>query len=68
MTRKRMAFDLESTDGFSQDQIDILNSAVRIIQKSHPGLDETTINDLVNNAWVGDESAEELAQRATQGL
>ncbi len=42
-------FDLNNTEGFSQDDIILLNTAMKILMES--GVDESNAGDIVNNNW-----------------
>lgn len=42
-------FDLNNTNGFSQDDLVLLNRAMQIIVES--GVDEKNASDIVNNNW-----------------
>ncbi len=42
-------FDLNNTEGFSQDDILLLNTAMKILMES--GVDESNAADIVNNNW-----------------
>lgn len=42
-------FDLNNTEGFSQDDIILLNTAMKTIMES--GVDESNAADIVNNNW-----------------
>lgn len=61
-------FTMQNTDGFSQSQIKTLNAALTIVLNTHPGMDESNAGDLINDAWIGDEPAADLANRAMRNL
>ena len=61
-------FTMQNTDGFTEAQLEILNAALSIVQQAHPGMDESNASDLINNAWIGEETASALANRAMQNL
>ena len=42
-------FDLNNTEGFSQDDVILLNTAMKILMES--GVDESNAADIVNNNW-----------------
>ena len=42
-------FDLNNTEGFSQDDIILLNTAMKTIMES--GVDDSNAADIVNNNW-----------------
>jgi len=49
-------FTMENTEGFSQDQLNELNAAMRFLIDD--GFDEQTASDMLNNAW--DESTQTM--------
>ena len=61
-------FTIDNTEGFTNEQIAVLNDALAIVMKNNPGIDESNASDLINNAWIGDTTPEDLAARATQHL
>lgn len=52
---------MENTDGFTQAELEIINRAHEIIARKIPDIDASNINDLLNNAWAGQATADELA-------
>ena len=48
-TKESEMFDLNNTEGFSQDDIILLNTAMKTIMES--GVDESNAADIVNNNW-----------------
>ena len=42
-------FTLDTTDGFTQSDLDILNSAQALLMER--GIDESNAADIVNNNW-----------------
>ena len=59
-------FTTDNTDGFDATDLVILNDAATIIEARNPSIREYSIVDAITNAWVGDQTAEELA--AATGL
>lgn len=57
---------MDNTTGFSQAQLDIINSAIQMMDTG--GIDESAVNDAINNAWNEQETAEELAADAAKLL
>jgi len=51
-------FDLNNTEGFSQDDIILLNTAMKILVES--GVDESNAADIVNNNWEASNTVESL--------
>ncbi|QND84599.1 Uncharacterized protein ChrSV_2373 [Chromobacterium vaccinii] len=47
-------FTKQNTQGFTQEQLDLLNQALEIMMAR--GYDESHASDLINNRWVGDET------------
>jgi hypothetical protein len=45
-------FTLENTEGFTQEQIDLMNRAVRLLMQD--GIEENSANDIVNNNFNPD--------------
>jgi len=71
LARRRRAsktWTMDNTEGFTQEDLDLINDAFEIISASHPGVDAYTIDDALNNAWLGQLSAEELADDAMRAL
>lgn len=56
----------ENTIGFSQAQLDIINSAIRLMDTD--GIDKSNVNDAINNAWNEQDTAEALAADAAKFL
>lgn len=55
-------FNTENTDGFSAEQIKLLNAAVTRLMES--GVEEKSAQDIVNNNWTdGENTVESLARR-----
>lgn len=54
-------FDLNNTEGFSQDDIILLNTAMKTLMES--GADESNASDIVNNNWDETENTVESLTR-----
>lgn len=63
-----MTWTMDNTNGFTEDQLDIINEAFDLVAAKADGVDETNINDALNNAWCEQETAEELAAAALKSL
>lgn len=62
-----MSYTLDNTDGFTAQQLDVLNEAHRQLVKN--GYLPTEANDLLTNSWYADDShntVEELVKRASK--
>lgn len=57
---------MDNTQGFTQDQIDMINDAIDLMDTD--GIDESNVNDAINNAWAGQNTAEKLAADAMKLL
>ncbi len=57
---------MDNTQGFTQDQLDLINDAIDLMDTD--GIDESNVNDAINNAWAEQETAEELAADAMKLL
>lgn len=42
---------METTDGFTQTELDILTQAQVILENANPGVDSKSISDRLNNVW-----------------
>ncbi len=59
------AWTMETTEGFTQPQLDTINSARAIMMKGVRDADiEKSINDALNNAWYEGMTAPELCHAA----
>lgn len=54
-------FTIDNTEGFTTAELNILNDALAILIARNPDAEEYTLSDAVNNAWVGGQTAEQLA-------
>ncbi len=41
----------DNTEGFTQDELNAINSALVHLKADHPDLEDYSLNDLVNNYW-----------------
>jgi len=57
---------MDNTEGFTQAQLDIINEARSLIDVD--GIDESNIDDAINNAWVDQATASELAAAVMKRL
>lgn len=57
---------MENTDGFTQDQLDLINEARELMDVD--GVDGSNVNDAINNAWSGQDTAADLAAAAMKQL
>lgn len=57
---------MDNTQGFTQDQLDMINDAINLMDTS--GIDQSNIDDAINNAWCGQNTAEQLAADAAKML
>lgn len=55
------AFTIDNTEGFTNAELNILNDALAILKVRNPDVEEYILSDAVNNAWVGGQTAEQLA-------
>ena len=51
-------FTLDNTEGFTENQIDVLNEALEI--RIARGEDEKSASDAINNAWFDGATVEDL--------
>ena len=52
---------MDNTEGFTQDQLDLINEAYDLVAAKADDVDAKNIYDALNNAWIEQETAEELA-------
>lgn len=50
----------QNTEGFTSDELDVINEAIDVIVEQAPGVDMSNINDLINNAWRPDATSDSL--------
>ena len=70
MLEAKMArFTENNTEGFSVDQIDVLNAALDIITNDH-GIadDENRVSDAISNAWYDGATVQGLVDDVLRGL
>ncbi len=63
-----MTWTMDNTAGFTQDQLDLINEAIDLVSAKADGVDAKNISDAINNAWGGQETAEELAADTLKAL
>ena len=61
-------FTMENTDGFSADDIEVLNAAFDHLKARAPDIDEGNISDAVSNAWTPEADARQIERRAARAL
>jgi hypothetical protein len=54
-------FTADNTEGFTAAELVILNDALKILIARNPDAQEYSLSDAINNAWVGGETADKLA-------
>ena len=55
-------FTTDNTEGqFTTNELATLNAAAAIITARNPDMLEYSVKDAITNAWIGDQTAEELA-------
>ncbi len=59
---------MDNTEGFTQDQLDLINDAVKMVAAKADGVDAKNISDAINNAWTEQETAEDLAAATLKAL
>jgi hypothetical protein len=71
----RLIFTADNTDGFSDDDLDVLNDALDLLLGDTSDLDDRELyqwsrsyGDAINNAWTGQDTAEQLAADARKLL
>lgn len=47
-----MAFTIDNTEGFTSNQLDVLNEVLEMILADLPDLDPRDASDATSNAWV----------------
>lgn len=63
-----MTWTMDNTEGFTQDQLNLINEAIEMISAKADGVDAENINDAINNVWSEQETAEALAADALKYL
>ena len=56
-----MTWTMDNTEGFTEDQLDLINEAYDLVAAKADDVDAKNIYDALNNAWIEQETAEELA-------
>lgn len=59
---------MENTDGFTQEQLDTINAVIERIKANSSGLEESAINDAINNEWREGVSEAELYEATAKRL
>jgi hypothetical protein len=59
-------FTTDNTDGFTFDELDILNDAFDMLQAAKPGVDDSNLCDDINNSWQTGMTADELFEAAAK--
>ena len=57
---------MDNTSGFTQTQLDLINRAIEMMDTD--GIDDSNVNDAINNAWAEQDTAEALAADAMRHL
>lgn len=63
-----MTWTMDNTNGFTEDQLDLINEAIDLVTAKADDVDVKNINDAINNAWCGQETAEDLAAAVLKTL
>ena len=58
----------DNTEGFTQEDIDVLNEAQQHLELAHPKVDPTNIADMLNNAWTPEADARQLQRTVERRL
>lgn len=53
-----------NTEGFTAEELEILNDAQERLESDNPGIDASNISDLLNNTWVPGITADELVSKS----
>lgn len=64
----REYFTVDNTEGFTHDQLCLLNEALDILRTDIDGAEDYSIHDAIAKAWAQQESAVELAASASRFL
>lgn len=59
---------MQNTEGFQQSELDTINAVLERIKANSDGLEESSLNDAVNNEWREGISEDELYEAATKRL
>lgn len=55
-------FTMDNTEGFTQDDLDLMNDALKVLMAD--GMDENNASDIINNNWSdGENTIESLTRR-----
>lgn len=58
----------QNTEGFSPDELATLSNAHRRLTREFPDIDESNLNDLLNNEWYSGIAENELVDAVTKRL
>lgn len=59
---------MQNTEGFQQAELDTINAVLERIKANSDGLEESSLNDAVNNEWREGISEDELYEAAAKRL
>ena len=57
-----------NTEGFTADELATLNDTHERLDAAHPDVDEMTIDDMINNAWIPGATVSDLVAAVTARL
>ncbi len=57
-----------NTEGFTETELDALNTAQTALEKAFPKVDEQNITDLLSAAWLPNATADTLIHQITERL
>jgi hypothetical protein len=63
-TRGYGMWTMDNTEGFTQAELDTLNTALDRLARNFPDVEPANINDALNNAWVDGISVDDLVAQA----
>lgn len=61
-------FSALNTEGFSESDLAMMNSALDAIFNLLPGIDEKSVSDALNNAWIEGIERDALIRAAVQSM
>lgn len=62
------AWNEQNTEGFSADELEMLSNAQRRLASEFPGIDESNLSDLLNNAWYPGIAENEIVDAVSKRL
>ena len=65
-TSRRDDMWTQDNNGFTDAQLKVINDAIALIDTD--GIDESNVNDAINNAWIEQDTAADLAAAASKLL